>query len=338
MTRKALLKPLLSLVTLLVVFGLGEAMSYLWGTFEGPSSPLRINDQMRVLAQYDALLFWSLRSNATVGNLSTSSLGLRGPEVPEVQPGEVRILSLGESSTFGWKLPVDQNYSSVLSRQLADDDTPPQVRVINAGIPGYTIFQGYQYFVHRGVALRPDIVLLYFGYNDFLPVSYLSSRARSSGQNDWTLFEARRQPLRRADSFLTGVSNLYRALRWRKAATVAREPAEADDGSVRVPLEHRRKLLSLFLEACERNGCQLVVVVPWYREFDDHVAALREFRDETGVEFIDLPALLAPRVKEPRADYFLDKTHPNRAGHRLIAEAIYERLQPTLAELSGDVR
>ena len=125
---------------------------------------------------YDRLLFWRLRAHATRdGERVTNSLGLRGPEIPAKPADEFRMLSLGESTTFAWGLPGDRNYSSLLEASIRTVGGK-RVRVLNAGVSGYTLFQGVTYLRHRGLALEPDAVLVYFGFNDFLGVSYRAER------------------------------------------------------------------------------------------------------------------------------------------------------------------
>ena len=69
----------------------------------------------------------------------------------------------------------------------------------------------------EGLDLKPDAVLLYFGHNDFSPVSYLLTRVDGSDMphatpNDWELYRARMRPEARASHWLFIRSNLYRGL------------------------------------------------------------------------------------------------------------------------------
>ncbi len=59
--------------------------------------------------------------------VSTNSLGLRGPEPVLPAPG-LRVLCAGDSITFGWGLPVEQAYPTLLAEALG-------VEVINGGMP-----------------------------------------------------------------------------------------------------------------------------------------------------------------------------------------------------------
>ncbi len=280
-------------------------------------------DEWMDLRQYDPLLFWSLRPGFSEGRITTNSIGLRGPEVPPKSKDELRILSLGESTTFAGRLPYEECYSHLLEGDL-DSALGRPVRVINAGIPSYTLFQGYVYFEQRGLLLEPDVVLVYFGYNDFLPVANRARRdARATGitagLTDRALYERRQGRLFEVSEAIARRSNAYRLvmrlLRPRKADVVK------DPSKPRVPEEDRRQILTRFRDLCARHDVLLVIVVPWYHTFDSHVALLREFSQANGVSCID-PRAEFERLNENKNRYFLDPVHPNARGHRFIASLL----------------
>jgi lysophospholipase L1-like esterase len=279
--------------------------------------------------RYDSLLFWSLRPSAHGSNWTTNRLGLRGPEVPVKTAGEFRILSCGESTTFAGRLPYEQSYSNLLEHGLASVQGRA-VRVINAGVPGYTLFQGVIYLRERGLALEPDAVLIYFGYNDFLPVAYREQRdaggetaVSTEDLTDREIFELRSRPSRRAIEALLSVSNLARAISFRSHS----DPSHVTTGRKRrVPDSDRRALLKELRELCRERGVRLAVIIPWYRSFEEHAPLLRELRAWNDVLLIDLPAMLADLPKA-RSAYFRDDVHPNAEGHRLIAGAIERELR-----------
>lgn len=72
--------------------------------------------------------------------------------------GEVRILAVGDSFTYGHGVQDDESYPAVLERLLRARSY--DVRVLNAGVPGYSTDQEYTYLVRDGLALAPDLVLL----------------------------------------------------------------------------------------------------------------------------------------------------------------------------------
>ncbi len=66
-----------------------------------------------------------------------------------------------------------------------------------------------------------------------------------------------------------------------------------------------------------------VVVIPWYRDFVDHIPVLSELPAWEEVTVVDLPSTLPSDAK----DYFRDAKHPTVEGHRLIADGITEALR-----------
>jgi lysophospholipase L1-like esterase len=88
----------------------------------------------------------------------TNALGMRGDEVRPKHPGEQRIVAIGDSFTYGHGVQDHETYPAVLEsllRARAHD-----VRVLNAGVPGYSTDQSYARFVRDGPALAPDLLLV----------------------------------------------------------------------------------------------------------------------------------------------------------------------------------
>ena len=326
----------LAAASVVLALGLLEAGSRIFRTFEGPLQPLRIG-HLEFFGRHDPLLFWRLRPGIATddGAVRINGHGLRGPDLSAKPPGEVRILSLGESTTFGAKLAYEETYSALLEQRLNEAPGASPVRVLNAGVPGYSLFQGVQFLLHRSEGFEPDMVLLYFGYNDFLPIAFLAQRASDAagdtgGLNDWELFEERQSTMGRLVSFLIEYSNLARGLF--QLGSRDRSGLKRSAHRTRVPDEHRARLLEMALKYCRERGIELVVVVPIYREFSGHAALLRSFVRENGVSVVDLPAVLPARFTGPREAYFSDDAHPTPAGHALIAEAIHEGVAPKIQE------
>jgi len=328
------------LVTALVVLAILEGASRLMKPIEYPPDPLITEDfgKWADSREYDALLFWKLPANRpNWAGGGTNSLGLRGPEIPPKQDREFRVLSLGESTTFGWRIPVDACYSSLLENELRRR-IGGNIRVINAGVPGYTVLQGMVYLRIRGIELNPDAVLVYFGFNDFLDVAYRERRdyragSAAKGLTDRELYDERRRPLARLTDWLYRSSNLARLLGSRLHPRTMQVPGQTEEESLpstgiqaaqhtpRVPEEDRWAALEEIYRVCQANGIDLVVVIPWYRAFAKHAALLRSFAEKNPVGLVDLPAILES-VPEPITTYFIDGVHPTAAGHQQIASAI----------------
>ena len=141
------------------------------------------------------------------GNLAntefhTNSLGLRGDEVPD--DGTVRILAIGDSCTWGWGVSESESYPSFLQRMLDYNSGGHRYTVINAGIPGFTSYQGLLYLRERGALLRPEIVLIGYGFND---------QTRVGEIRDLIATNRRMMPVLQVDKILGTHSLLYRWMR-----------------------------------------------------------------------------------------------------------------------------
>jgi hypothetical protein len=94
-----------------------------------------------------------------------NSLGLRGPELGPREPGELRILLLGDSVAVGFEVVYEETFAALLERHLRLRLGRP-VRVINAAVRAYGTDQSYLYYRERGHALGADLVLLVDSNND----------------------------------------------------------------------------------------------------------------------------------------------------------------------------
>ncbi|MCA8943769.1 MAG: hypothetical protein KDB80_14495 [Planctomycetes bacterium] len=98
--------------------------------------------------------------------LTTNSDGLRGPELSPRQPGERRVLALGDSLTFGWGVEYDESFPARIGELLAEQRPP--VTVLNGGVPGYGTREIALAMERAIPRLGPDVLLacIYVG-NDF---------------------------------------------------------------------------------------------------------------------------------------------------------------------------
>jgi lysophospholipase L1-like esterase len=95
-----------------------------------------------------------------------NSAGGRGPEWTDGPPaGTIRILAIGESSTFGAANDEDQTWPSLLETELQTTHGLP-VEVLNFGIPGQRIAGMVKALPAVLRKYRPDLVVHYGGFND----------------------------------------------------------------------------------------------------------------------------------------------------------------------------
>jgi lysophospholipase L1-like esterase len=97
-----------------------------------------------------------------------NSFGFRGPEFQVRKPDrEIRVVTIGASSTFGFSDRDNETYPRFLERMLNDRCPAGQrFEVINLGIPHLKSEQLLALFRAEALPLHPDIVTFYEGVND----------------------------------------------------------------------------------------------------------------------------------------------------------------------------
>lgn len=112
----------------------------------------------------DAELLWRFNPGAEFRGRRVNQLGFLDREINPVKaPGTIRVICMGDSVT-GQGLPP---YSGYLNAKLTNEPPTPQPwESFNMGVHGYSSVQGLRLFQLQGRQLQPDIVTLYFGWND----------------------------------------------------------------------------------------------------------------------------------------------------------------------------
>lgn len=100
---------------------------------------------------------------------ATNSQGMRGPELPERKaPGEIRVVALGDSCTFGKSVVEEDTWprqlESMLNEELGDKRSAV---VANLGCNGYAGKDYITIFKKLGRQLNPDLVVVGYNLNDF---------------------------------------------------------------------------------------------------------------------------------------------------------------------------
>jgi lysophospholipase L1-like esterase len=316
--------------------------------------PDRVNGFPRRLyvATDDPHLPYTLRPGLTTMlrgiPVHVNEFGLRGPAVSAVPaPGVHRVLALGDSATFGERLPAEEAFPAVLERELTARSRE-RWEVLNAGVQGYNTEDELAFLRSRGLALRPETVVVGFNLNDFDwspvigPLGILSYD-RNARVSRWSP---------------ANISEFYLALRWlvitrgrflgadpTTPATFTPTPGErflAFDRAVSAyrkqyyarPTDGRWQVLvdSLYglADTARANHLRLVVaLIPDGDQFDDTAppfvpqTKLLAICADAGLECLDLWSAFAA---VGGADLYFDIMHPNGPGQRVVAHALADQL------------
>jgi lysophospholipase L1-like esterase len=120
------------------------------------------------------VLGWTLREgwegkwSWTGGYSRINAQGIRDDKpVGKKRPGERRLLVLGDSVTFGAKVPTDEAFPNRLQQALGDSGV--QCRVLNGGVTSYDSAQEADWLEFFGWKLDPDLLAVAFCRNDVCP-------------------------------------------------------------------------------------------------------------------------------------------------------------------------
>lgn len=286
----------------------------------------------------DPQLYWKLRPNQDCFTkidhkpVHVNSHGTRGPEFQVPKPaGTLRILSLGDSKTFGWGLTEAETYSGLLEKMLQRHVGPGRrVEVINAGVNAWSYGQMLTYLREFGLSYQPDIVVL-------------------ADANLWTQFGDRNSPefvaafLRRVrlKNFLRRfatyhfiveykLKDLYERTRTRfipldpKQDTFFKEQQKQDpdaffrdkiEGICQLALSNRIQPVLLFMPAVDQMASP---------EAPQALRAKTTVSQKLGVPLIDT----TPDLKSQGAALFLegDLAHLNVPGNEIVARRLFQSL------------
>ncbi len=87
------------------------------------------------------------------------------------RPGTYRIVTLGDSFTFGWGVDVGETWWAELERHMAQRLSPTPVEVINLGVYMYTFDQQVQRLEEFGLAYEPDLIVADFYYPHLVTIA-----------------------------------------------------------------------------------------------------------------------------------------------------------------------
>jgi lysophospholipase L1-like esterase len=259
--------------------------------------------------------------------LRTNALGFRDAPVAPKQPGEIRIVVLGDSFTVSAGVEEREMWTRQLQRYLAKEY--PGARVVNLAVGGYNIVQYRMVLEEVGLALQPDLVLVaLFPDNDFSLDTYRANYRVASG-----LEQAGGEPWSRE-------TYVWRAWLSRVEARLKRgfapAPAAADPAGW---LENAKALQDIAQIVRNRNLPLAVVLLPHTWHFDRQrplFARVHGLCRSLQLGCIDLlEPFIARRMDEASLRLNPVDAHPNGRYNTLVAEELGPYFRGVLALLGG---
>jgi len=108
----------------------------------------------------------------------TNSYGFRAHEFPtEKKPGDFFVFCFGGSTTYGYKVASnDQTWPEILEHKLASEYPDRHVMVFNLGVDMATTAVSVVNLALVAVHQKPDLVIVYHGYNDLSALGFANDR------------------------------------------------------------------------------------------------------------------------------------------------------------------
>ena len=108
----------------------------------------------------------------------TNSYGFRSHEFPtEKQADDFFVLALGGSTTYGYKVASnDETWPEILERKLAARYSERRISVFNLGVDMGNNAVALVNLALVGVHLKPDLIIVYEGYNDLASLGHRGYR------------------------------------------------------------------------------------------------------------------------------------------------------------------
>ncbi|HEV7744102.1 MAG TPA: GDSL-type esterase/lipase family protein [Pyrinomonadaceae bacterium] len=298
----------------------------------------------------DPLLLWRLKPNLdhvywdfTI--LSTNADHLRSEHVGETvgtkETGTIRIVCLGDSVTFGYRVPTvwpekpteyDPEwlpFPMLLEKQLRTANPNRKIEAITMAVPGYTSHQGLAWLQRDIDRLQPDLLIASFGWND---ASFSDEPDRQAIRTDWRSVTVR---------WLIDHSQAFaHATHWLRAREAKQQLAKLQSQAQATPRvrpmarvsqqEYLDNMLAIE-DLAHRSGAAVIVIAAPYR---DHSAeapeadlmlqyrlALGTTMRQRNIPFLEIREL-TEEAYPSNEGWFGERIHPNHMGHRLIASEL----------------
>lgn len=315
-----------------------------------PQQRMQVADEKQSgIFEGDPLLLWRLRPNLDRAywdftSVSTNAQGLRADYPIEEKPaGTFRIVCLGDSVTFGYRVPPvwperpnDFNrdwlpYPMLIEKELRKANPKRRIEVFPMAVPGYTTHQGLAWLRRDIAHLQPDVVIASFGWND----------ASVSDVPDREAIDTRWWPV--AIRWLVDHSQAFaHATRWLRSRNgpPANPPTPRPRVSENEYIENFKAIVNL---AREHRASAIVIGAP-YRDsttnppeaqlMTAYRSALKSAMVQSQTPYLEILELTeaAGSVNE---GFFGELIHPNHMGHRLMASELLKLMSER--RLLGDL-
>ncbi len=288
----------------------------------------------RQIFESDPLLGWKLMPSIHQAvwdftDVTTNDQGYRyHKNIGLKKTDTVRIVALGDSVTFGYRVPLvypmtakpnrlQRSYPQLMEDYLQEKNPMKQIEVVPMAVPGYSSFQGLKWFERDGLSLKPDLVTIMYGWND----TDLNAAPDIVSLQNSKLAVISRAVISKSQ-ILTKIAGIFSD----KSSTVS-----VANTSVRVSEEDYVNNILAIAGMAMSNGSKIVIIGQVYRDSStnpaqakrvaDYRQALAEAAKSHGIPYLEIDEL-TEGSSPANGPLFGELIHPNSDGHKLIADRL----------------
>ena len=231
--------------------------------------------------------------------VSTNSQGLRAArELAPAGSGAVRVLCLGDSFTFGVGVNDSEAYPAQLEGMLRAKYPGREIEVVNAGMPFFDVIDELDYWEQKGRALKPDLVICQFYYNDVQTMNGESFRREARAKA--APYSAFRQLLKQSRIYAAATTAAYELFKARMlpAQVQAVKPADPWHEGRYCPRPSGEEAKALDSGVLDQASLE-ILACRWGKYYEG-LLALRTSVEASGARFLFLMAPDETQVRHER--------------------------------------
>lgn len=257
-------------------------------------------------------------SHTVINTINSDALNERYDYSIDRPKSVYRIITLGDSFTFGAHVKTENNWVELLENRLNQKPVCGDINkfeVINLGVPGYDIQYAVERYKQRGEKYNPDLILWFLKDDDFYDIAEetqpIIKLQREKAKKEWTYKEGGHK------------ENLTDLATWTNSATRA---INKKYGKEKI-LSFQKKLLDDFLTTLHAR----VLIYSLNNKNNTHLPMTKEeseiiqglIRKNRNVFYTNQ---LLTQYDYTKDSFFPYDTHFNEVGHALLADELFHYL------------
>ena len=273
-----------------------------------------------------------------------NALGFRDSEITTKHSHEYRILAIGDSHVYGQGVPDKELMTTILEQELGKKSSSCRFNVINMGVRAYSTNNEKAMLEKVGLGLDPDLIIIFFYINDFIPVN-VENRYKNYAHLDWYTFDFSDKPIDRivakwrliqnlrSSAFLMWVYDTYRG--WTNKSNYINNILHGEiDNRTHNNIVNTIASLEEIRLLSEDHGARLALaVIPVATQITNtfpsqkYQSQLKQYAMNVGLVFVDLlPGLRSHHERYQESLVIPFDGHYNGKEHRAMAMSIFDYL------------